>query len=47
MSYFTQTGQWTGYYEQRGTKGTMVFNNFYINPVPQGFVKGGGSDSIG
>lgn len=42
MSYFTQTGQWTGYYMQHGKKTTMQFNNFYIYPVPQGYVKGGG-----
>ena len=47
MSYFTQTGQWTGYYEQFNKKTTMQFNNFYISPVPQGYVKGGGQDSVG
>ncbi len=25
----------------------MKFTNFYINPVPQGFVKGGGQDTVG
>lgn len=42
MSYFTQTGQWSGYYIQFGKKSEMHFKNFYINPVPQGYVKGGG-----
>lgn len=40
MSYFTQTGQWTGYYIQNNESAPMVFNKFYINPVPQGYVKG-------
>lgn len=25
----------------------MQFNNFYVYPVPQGYVKGGGQDTVG
>lgn len=42
MSYFRQSGQWTGHYVQFGKQNKMQFNNFYIYPVPQGYVKGGG-----
>lgn len=40
MSYFTQTGQWNGYFIQNEVETKMQFNNLYINPVPQGYVKG-------
>ena len=42
MSYFSQTGQWTGYYEQNKLKTKMYFKNFLIYPAAQGFVKGEG-----
>jgi len=40
MSYFVQTGQWTGYYVQDEIQTPMTFHNFYIKPVPQGYIKG-------
>ncbi len=42
MSYFVQTGQWTGYYEYSGEKYDMTFKQFYITPVPQGHIRGQG-----
>lgn len=47
MSYFVQTGQWTGYYIQYGEKTPMNFKKFYITPVPQGYISGGGEDTVG
>jgi len=47
MSYFVQSGQWTGHYVQFGKKSTMTFKNFYITPVPQGNIRGGGQDEVG
>ena len=47
MSYFVQTGQWTGYYEFQGQRSDMTFQKFYITPVPQGHISGGGEDDIG
>lgn len=47
MSYFVQTGQWTGHYVQYGSEFPMRFKNFYIMPVPQGYIKGEGEDEIG
>lgn len=47
MSYFVQTGQWTGYYVQFDQQYPMTFKNFYITPVPQGEIRGGGEDTVG
>lgn len=47
MSYFVQTGQWTGYYVQYDKQYPMTFKNFYITPVPQGEIRGGGEDTVG